>query len=62
MATQSDGKLKALYSGHSDEVQVVAWSPKGTNIASGSNDTTVQLLYPLPSSRSKLDMPSDEIV
>ena len=31
------------YSGHTNEVYTVAWSSLGTYIASGSEDTTVQI-------------------
>ena len=39
----SSGSLLRNLSGHSDWVFSVAWSPDGTKIASGSQDTTIKL-------------------
>lgn len=38
-----DGHLLSLYTGHTDHVNHVAWSPDATVIASASDDSTVQL-------------------
>jgi WD40 repeat protein/tRNA A-37 threonylcarbamoyl transferase component Bud32 len=37
------GKLVSTYSGHSDWVASLSWSPDSTLVASGSNDDTVQI-------------------
>src|SRR5205807_106275 len=37
------GKLITRYSGHTDKIRSVAWSPDGMRIASASNDKTVQI-------------------
>jgi WD40 repeat protein len=39
----SVGTLLFTYTGHSDQVNAVAWSPDGRRIASGSSDKTVQV-------------------
>ncbi len=39
----SSGRLLRTYSGHSDLVWTLAWSPDGSRIASGSWDKTVQV-------------------
>ncbi len=39
----ASGNTLKTYSGHSDQVQSVAWSPDSTRIASASNDGTVQI-------------------
>jgi WD40 repeat protein len=43
-ATTAPGALGGAYHGHSSVVYAVAWSPDGTRIASGGNDSTVQEL------------------
>ncbi|WP_126554257.1 WD40 repeat domain-containing protein [Dictyobacter kobayashii] len=35
-----------MYSGHSDRVNALAWSPDSKRIASGSSDKTVQVWLP----------------
>ena len=40
----ADGGHPYTYSGHSDTVTAVAWSPDGKRIASGSADRSVQIL------------------
>jgi eukaryotic-like serine/threonine-protein kinase len=37
------GSRLCIYSGHSDKVRSVAWSPDGAHIVSGSDDKTVQV-------------------
>jgi WD40 repeat protein len=37
------GTTLVTYTGHTDDVNAVAWSPDGTRIASGSEDQTVQV-------------------
>lgn len=39
----STGSLVFIYRGHTSDVDVVAWSPGGTRIASGGSDQTVQV-------------------
>jgi len=39
----STGDVLYTYSGHTDHVGDVAWSPDGIHIASGSSDQTVQI-------------------
>src|SRR5207248_11021001 len=41
------GRLIFTYSGHTDEVYTVAWSPDGQHIASGGKDHMVQV-WPVP--------------
>lgn len=38
-----DGQLVSTYGGHTGVVDVVAWAPDGQRIASGGDDTTVQV-------------------
>ncbi len=40
------GNTRVRYTGHLSDVQSVAWSPDSKYIASGSNDTTVQVWQP----------------
>jgi WD40 repeat protein len=40
------GKAIVTYTGHTDSVERVAWSPDGTMIASASVDGTVQVWRP----------------
>ena len=40
------GKAIVTYTGHTDAVERVAWSPDGTMIASASADGTVQIWRP----------------
>jgi len=39
----ANGRHVYIYRGHSEPILVVAWSPAGTRIASGSSDKTVQV-------------------
>jgi WD40 repeat protein len=39
----ADGQQLALYSGHTDMVTTIAWSPDGRSVISGSKDGTVRL-------------------
>ena len=43
ISTPSDGSPVAIFSGHSDEVNQVAFRPDSKQIASGSSDTTIRL-------------------
>jgi WD40 repeat protein len=36
-----------IYRGHTQAIKALAWSPDGQAIASGSDDTTVQIFSPL---------------
>lgn len=40
---QADGKLVTIMQGHTDQIDVLAWSPKGDVLASGSADHTIRL-------------------
>ncbi len=42
----SNGKVLVTYTGHSNAVERIAWSPDGTRIASASYDGTVQVWNP----------------
>ncbi len=39
----TSGQRRAIYSGHTDQVWTVAWSPNGQYVASGGKDKTVQV-------------------
>jgi WD40 repeat protein len=39
--------IVSTYQDHTDSVKVVAWSPDGTYVASGSDDTTIRVWEPL---------------
>src|SRR5689334_7137943 len=41
--TLSPGSIVNTYSGHSEQVLAVAWSPNGRQIASGARDMTLQV-------------------
>lgn len=41
--SQSVGTLVGTYRGHTDTINMLAWSPDGTRIATASNDGTVQV-------------------